>query len=437
MKKILSVLLALAMILTLAGCSGSGSSDSSSSETGKVYYLNFKPEADETLQALAKTYTEKTGVEVKVVTAASGTYETTLISELGKTDAPTIFNVGNGQSVATYGDYCLDLKDTPVYNEMTTHGFDQVGEDGKVYSIGNCYETFGLIANKTLIEKAGYSVDDITNFATLKEVADGIHANAATLGFDAFARSGLSSDSYWRFSGHLTNTPLFYTFLAMGQNTSIAPAALTNYDEAMVGFKNIWDLYITDCADSATEIINGTVDEARQQFISGKAVFYQNGTWEYQSLIDGGLTDDDIQMIPIYTGVTGEENYGLNQGTENCWAVNCNATEADQQASLDFLYWLVTDTDAVKTLADCLGAIPFKSAPASSNKFVADGDALLAAGKSPVAWAFNCTPNTEEWRAPVTSALQTYTADPTDANWASVVSAFVDGWATQYAAANK
>ena len=74
MKKILTVLVAVFMVLTLAGC-GSKTDDSAA---GKVYYLNFKPEADAAWQDLAKKYTEQTGVEVKVLTAASGEYDTTL-----------------------------------------------------------------------------------------------------------------------------------------------------------------------------------------------------------------------------------------------------------------------------------------------------------------------------------------------------------------------
>ena len=58
---------------------------------GKVYYLNFKPEQDAQWQELAKLYTEETGVPVTVLTAASGNYETTLKSEMAKTDAPTLF----------------------------------------------------------------------------------------------------------------------------------------------------------------------------------------------------------------------------------------------------------------------------------------------------------------------------------------------------------
>ena len=64
MKKFLAIVLALVMVLALAACGGG-----SSSAKGSVYWLNFKPELDETAQALAKKYTEKTGVQVKVVTA--------------------------------------------------------------------------------------------------------------------------------------------------------------------------------------------------------------------------------------------------------------------------------------------------------------------------------------------------------------------------------
>ena len=82
----------------LAGCgTDSGSGGSAAKEdgdgSGSVYYLNFKPEQDEAWQKLAADYTEQTGVNVTVVTAASGNYETTLMSEMGKSGAPTMFQV--------------------------------------------------------------------------------------------------------------------------------------------------------------------------------------------------------------------------------------------------------------------------------------------------------------------------------------------------------
>ena len=58
----------------------------------------------------------------------------------------------------------------------------------------------------------------------------------------------------------------------------------------------------------------------------------------------------------------------------------------------------------------------------------------MASGKYSVAWDFNYIPS-EEWKNGVGSALTSYAADQTDANWDAVVTAFVDGWANEAAIA--
>ena len=105
-KKLLSVALCATMVAgLLAGCGSSSKSDKASSDSkGSVYWLNFKPEADEALQGIAKTYEKENGVKVKVVTAASGNYNSTLTSEMGKSAAPTLFVVGNQAAVKTWDD---------------------------------------------------------------------------------------------------------------------------------------------------------------------------------------------------------------------------------------------------------------------------------------------------------------------------------------------
>ena len=444
MKKLIAMLLALVMVLGLAACGGSSApaatqapaaADAAPAATeaaapaaeGRVYYLNFKPEADGTMQELAKLYTETTGIPVKVVTAASGTYSDTLTAEMAKSEAPTIYNIGNMSGLADWDDYALDLTGTAVAGELTTDEFNLYNEAGELKAIGHCFESYGIIVNKALLEKAGHSVDEIKDFASLKTVADDIHARAAELGFDAFSAPGLDGSSSWRFSGHLANMPLFYEF----RDDGITEQPATIKGSYMDNFRNIWDLYITDTAADAKTLTTGTLNESEAQFTEGKAAFYQNGTWVFAALNEAGLTD--ICMIPIYCGVAGEEKAGLCSGTENCWAVNSQVSEADQKASLDFLYWLVTDEVAAQKMVDTLGALPFKSAPASSNTFLANGNDLLANGCYNVSWAFNHTPNVDSWRATVVTALAKYSADPTDANWAEVVSAFVDGWAAEYA----
>jgi len=422
----------LALVLTglmavgavLGGCSAGGSSDA----TGSVYWLNFKPEADEALQAIAATYTEETGVSVKVVTAASGTYESTLTAEMDKSAAPTLFVVRNTAGVKTWGDYCLDLKGTDIYNELTTDGFTLYDADGKACSIGYCYESFGIIVNKTLLDKAGYSLDDIKDFATLKAVADDIHARASELGFDAFTSSGMDDSSSWRFSGHLANMPLYYEEQADGWTEAPATIKGTYLDL----YKNIWDLYTTDTAYDKSTLATGGYD-AEAEFKNSEAVFYQNGTWEYAALSEV-FSDDELAMIPIYCGADGEENAALCSGTENCWAVNAKASEADQKATIAFMKWLVTSEAGTKMMAEQFGEIPYKSAAENENVFFQYAAKYLNEGKYSVDWAFNYTPNVDEWRAGVVAAMNQYDAGTAD--WDVVVTAFVDGWATQYAAAN-
>lgn len=439
MNKVLALTVAAVMAASgLAACGGAASSASPSTSTpsasankGEVYYLNFKPEADAAWQALAKTYTEKTGVTVKVVTAASGTYNETLTAAMDKSDAPTLFQCGNQAGLETWGDYCYDFTGSKVYSEMTTDDFNLFGENGEVKAIGYCYEAFGIIVNKALLKEAGYELSDITNFESLKKVAEDITARHAKgeLDFAAFTSAGLDGSSSWRFSGHLANMPLFYEFRDDG--VTAQPATITG--AYLDNFKNIWDLYVQNSDTTPAQLTTATGDQAEAEFGEGKAVFFQNGTWEYSNLTSAdkfGMSPDDLAMIPIYCGVEGEEEAGLCCGTENCWAVNSEADEEDIQATLDFLYWVVTSDEGTTMMAQEFGPIPFKSAKDSENVFFNDANAYLADGKYTVTWGFNYTPNVEEWRAGVVAALTQYTAG--NGTWDDVVTSFVQGWATQY-----
>ena len=127
-------------------------------DAGKVYYLNFKPEQADDWVALAEDYTAETGVPVTVVTAASGTYESTLKSEMARTEAPTLFQVNGPVGLASWKDYCYDLKDSEVYKNVQSD--DYVLKDGDaVQGIAYVIETYGLIYNKALLNDY-FALDD-------------------------------------------------------------------------------------------------------------------------------------------------------------------------------------------------------------------------------------------------------------------------------------
>ena len=416
-KRILSVLLAGAMaVACFAGCSGGSK--------GEVYYLNFKPEQGEAWEALAKEYTEETGVKVKVVTAADGKYEETLQAEMEKKEAPTLFQVNGPVGLANWKDYCYDLSDAKVTKELTSDVF-ALKDGNTVYGIGYVIESYGIIVNKTLLKEAGYELSDIASFDDLKKVAEDITANSDDLGFAAFSSAGMDGSSDWRFKTHLANLPIYFEYEADGINNTdaIKGTYLDNY-------RDIFDLYINNSTCDGKDLSAKTGNDSKNEFLEGKAVFYQNGSWEYTSLAEK-YSDDELAMIPIYVGVGDEANQGLCTGTENYWCVNKDASEADIKATLDFMYWCVTSEKGTKAMANDMGfVIPFKKAAESPNLFVKQDSEYTAAGKTPVSWNFTTMPS-ENWKNGVGTALTAYAADQTDANWDAVVEAFVDGWAKE------
>ena len=309
-----------------------------------------------------------------------------------------------------------------------------------VDGIGYAIESYGIIYNKNLLKKAGYTQDDIKSFDDLKKVAEDITKRSKDLGFSAFTSAGMDGSSDWRFKTHLANLPIYYEYQKDGiENTdAIKGTYLDNY-------RNIWNLYINNSTTSSKQLSTKTGDDAVAEFVTEKAVFYQNGTWAYSDIAD--LGDDNLGMLPIYIGADGEENQGLCTGTENYWCVNKKASKEDIQATLDFMNWCVTDDTAVKCMCGAAGAmpsgqdgmgfvIPFKKNLTSDNPLVNIANDYVKQGKKPVTWNFTTMPS-EKWKNDLGSALTTYASKQTDANWDLVKKAFVDGWKKEAAAAKK
>ena len=475
-RKVLSVMLASAMLATMfTGCGDSSTTDSNAAATtgndaaattteaadtdaaktdaagGSVYYLNFKPEQDQAWQDLAATYTEQTGVPVTVITAADGTYEQTLKSEIAKTEAPTLFQVNEPVGLANWKDYCLDLSNSEIYSHLTSDDYALKNDAGEVPGIAYVIETYGIIYNKTILNDyctmdnaVISSVDEINNFATLKAVADDIQSRLDEInekfGYDlqgAFTSAGMDGSSDWRFKTHLANLPIYYEYKDKGIDSTdaIEGTYLDNY-------KQIWDLYITDSTCEPGLLSSKTGDEAESEFGMEEAVFYQNGTWEYSNLTneDNGylVTAEDMSMMPIYIGVDGEENQGLCTGSENYWCVNNQASAEDQQATLDFLEWVITSDEGRDSMANVMGfTTPFDTFAdgyTADNVFIQADAAYTKAGKYSVTWNFSTIPS-ETWKDGVGSALLEYAQGTGD--WDGVVTAFVDGWKTEYDATHE
>ena len=425
--------------MSLGALAACGSSTSGDDSKGKVYYLNFKPEAADQWTALAKEYTKEKGVEVKVQTAASGTYEQTLKSEIAKTEAPTLFQVNGPVGYQNWKKYTADMSNTDVYKELTNQ--DVALKDGdKVVGVPYVMETYGLIYNKDILNKyfaldgaKATSMDEIDNFDTLKAVADDMQSRKDELGIKgAFTSAGFDSSSDWRFKTHLANLPLYYEF--KDDNVTEQPATIKG--TYLPNYKKIFDLYIADSTTDPTQLSAKTGDDANSEFALGEAAFYQNGTWAWTDLQKAGMKAESVGMMPIYTGVKGEEKQGLATGSENYWCINDKASDADKKATEDFLSWVITSDTGKKAISQDMGfTTPFKTF--DDVKF--DNPLTEAAvedqksGKTQVSWNFTMMPS-EEWKNKVGQALLEYAQGT--GKWDAVKTAFVDGWASEYEASH-
>ena len=429
----------LAVAATLAACSN-GSSSSSGSDNG-VYLLNFKPEAEEALKTIASAYKDKTGVEVKVVTAASGTYQQTLQTEVAKSNPPTIFNINGPVGLVTWKDYALDLSGTEFVKALTDSSMALTDEDGVVYGSPLGVEGYGLIYNAAILNKyfamegaKATSVDEIKGFDKLKEVVEDMQAKKADLGIEgAFACTSLASGEDWRWQTHLANYPVFYEFRDKGV-TDAKEIALTYSDN----YKQIFDLYLNNSTVAPSAAAAKTVTDSMADFALGKCAFVQNGNWAWSQIseVEGNtVAEGDIHFMPIYIGVSGEEKSGIALGTENYLAVNSQVSETAQKASIDFLTWLLTGEGA-KMLVDN-SVVSVSPYPAFSELTPADPlgkeTAQFLANKElyPINWVFQTFPS-QEFKNQLGSHLAQYASGQED--WSAVKDYFVSAWKSEKSA---
>ena len=379
-------------------------------------------------------------MEVKVQTAASETYPQTLKSELAKSNAPTLFQINGVVDYQTWKAYTTDMSDTEPYKQLKDQSM-ALKDGSKVVGVPYVVESYGLIYNKDLLAKYIATdgakikdVKDIDNFDTLKAVADDIQAKKDQLGVKgAFTSAGFDSSSDWRFKGHLANNPLYFEF----RDNNITEQPATIKGTYLPQFKQIFDLYLKDSTCSKTQVSSKTGDDANSEFALGQAVFYQNGTWAWPDLQKAGVKADSVGMMPIYMGVKGEENQGLDVNSDAYWSINDKASDADKKATKDFLEWVVTNQAGIDSISKDMGlTTPFKSFEdvKSDNPLVQAEIAYQDSGKESVSTRPTAMIPSEEWKNQLGSAMLEYAQGTGD--WNAVKKAFVDNWKTEYDASH-
>ena len=443
-KKLLSLMLCVAVISALfIGCAGKGSG------AKEIYFLNFKPEIAQVYDSIAKDYEKASGVKVKVVTAASGTYEEKLRSEISKSDAPTIFQINGPVGYGNWKNYCSDLKDTKLYSYLTDKSLAVTSGSG-VYGIPYVVEGYGIIYNDAIMKKyfalsdkavTISSTDQINNFDTLKKVVEDMTKHKAQLGIKGvFASTSMKTGEQWRWQTHLANLPFYYEFK---ENTKYDNAILAGLATKEVqfkyadNFKNIFDLYINNSCTDRKLLGSKSVDDSMADFALGNAAMVQNGNWAWaqiQKVQGNTVKESDIKYLPIYTGIQGEEDQGLCIGTENYFAINSKVSKDKQKASIAFLEWLFSSDAGKKYVTEKLNFIApfntFKDNERPADPLAKEVVSWMSKGKKTVPWSFSAFPS-ENFKNQFGDALLEYSQG--NKQWDYVTKTVKDSWKTEAA----
>ncbi|MDU0929234.1 MAG: ABC transporter substrate-binding protein [Hungatella hathewayi] len=407
---------------------------------GQIYYLNFKPEVADVWVELAEKYTAETGVPMKVQTAAAGTYEQTLKSEVAKKEPPTLFQINGPIGYKSWAKYCRDLKDSDIYSHLVDKSMAVTDGDG-VYGIPYVVEGYGIIYNDAVMQKyfaldgaKAKSMDEIKNFDTLKAVAEDMQARKADLGIEGvFASTSFAPGEDWRWQTHLANLPIYYEY--KDDNVSDKDAIDFKYSD---NFKNIFDLYLNNSCTDPKMVGAKTVEDSMAEFALGKVAMVQNGNWGWSQVagVEGNtVKEEDVKFLPIYTGVAGEEKQGLCIGTENFFSINSQAKEEDQQASLDFLTWLFSSDTGKDYVTNKLGFIaPFDTFAADekpTDPLAKEVDRYMSnTDLYSVSWNFTSFPS-QTFKDNFGASLLQYAQDGKE--WQAVVDDMKADWANEKA----
>ena len=457
-KKGIGLMLCMSMMaVALAGCGSSSSTAGSkateaakadavqtgaSDFTGTIRWLNYKPEIADQLVEVAKAYTDETGVNVQIETAASNTYEQTLTARMDGSDAPTIFVCDSMKMLNEWQDYCADLTNTKL-NSFVSDQTYTLKKDDKVYGISYALEGWGIIVNKAITDayfaspnkKTEYtSLDDLYTFDALKAVVEDMQSMKEELGIEGvFGSTSLKAGDDWRYQTHLMNQPLYWEW---GGNDKIdlngpIPEFKFEYNK---NFKDILDLYLNNSVIDKSLVGTKTVDDSMAEFALGKCAMIQNGDWAWSTIAgtDGKkVNDKDVCFIPITCGVEGEKDMGLNVGASQYMCINSQLDQKDQDAALAFLEWLFSSDTGKKFVAQKLQLVtPFTTmadAEYTNPLFESEND-IAGKGKKAYCWAANLIPD-DQWKNDYGASLLQYAQGQKD--WDAVVSDAVTEWETE------
>lgn len=305
MKKPLVVVLAAALLLSvLAGCGGKQGTGSQSAQQGgaaaageqqEITVFNLKVEIDQALKNLAADFEKEKGTKVNIKSCGGGCdYGAQLRAEMESGKEPDIFVLEGPSNLDVWKHKVADLSGEPWVAEVNPELLG-LKLDGKIVGFPVAIEGYGLIYNKSILDKVGVDHDAIRTYADLEAAFKAIDARKQELGLDAVVSYSLKET--WISGNHTFNI-----YLAARDN----PDQFT--DDFLAGKVDVKNDPIARDYARLIKLIMDYSDRAMLEsldyngqvaaFGTGKTAFLHQGNWAYGNLKDLNATFE-MGFVPL------------------------------------------------------------------------------------------------------------------------------------------
>ena len=319
MKKLIAIVLALALMMTAA------------SALADIVIVQNKVEITSQMEEFAKLYEEKTGVPVKVITGGgSSDYNTVLKAEMQSGREPDIFVIEGPSSYELWKDKIADQTGAE-WTQYTGAGYVV---DGKIVGFPVAVEGYGLAYNKNILDKAGIDPATLTTYDALEAAFEKLDSMKADLGLDMVISmvAGTTTGMTWVTGLHNFNVYLTVG-LERGDSTIIDKVLQGEVDEERFHQYCQYVALLFKYSDPDM-LLNGTQDSQLAAFANGKAAFYHQGNWMDPSLAP---LNPDFEIAYAPHAFLHEETDGILVDAPSWYVVNENGNKDEALAYLNFL----------------------------------------------------------------------------------------------------
>jgi len=359
---LMSVLVFIVMIASLfSGCKKSTSNDSGSSSAKKVKItiLNSKNEIQVPFESGVKEFQKKyPNIEVSVSLCPAGQSPFEKLSSMTASGNAPAIAIIDGGDLPKFESNCVDLSGEKWVSDAQNGMLDDTkSKDGKIIAFPLTVEGYGVMYNKTVLDKAGV---DPASIKTRKDFEAALKKVKESLGTEPLELSPMD----WSLGNH---------FLPVGYVTQDKDSA--KIDDFIKGLKsgsvklssNTALNGVFDTFDMMKNYNRGKKDPLASTYEQGAAViakgtvgFWFMGNWAWPEITKTSANADlGFIPLPISDNAADYGNSQIAAGVTKFAFVDKSQNNADQQkAAKDFLNWLVYDDAGQKLMVEKAAIVP-------------------------------------------------------------------------------